>query len=1319
MNKSVKINGASKRASQSNILNLPILSTLLLILFSVALSACGGDPIGNTSNNMDTDNDGVADINDAFPLDNSRSAFIVGNLRAIPDVASITLTWDNAASISMINISYIATSGGANRVTQTLTTYQGASIIGNNQTAASAAISSLTDGTEYNFTVTPILGGADAVKNTAGVSVIRTIGANFDNDDEPDSIDADDDGDGVVDIDTDDDGTGDNADKDDDSDGVNDINDAFPLDNSRSAFRVGNLRAIPDVMSITLTWDNPAANISMINISYIATSGGANRVTQTLTIYHGASIIGNNQTAASAVISALTDGTEYNFTVTPILGGADAAKKTAGVSAIRTIGANFDNDDEPDSIDEDDDNDGANDINDAFPLDNSRSAFRVGNLRAIPGVTNITLTWDNPAASISMINISYIATSGGANRVTQTLTIYHGASIIGNNQTAASAVISALTDGTEYNFTVTPILGGADAAKKTAGVSAIRTIGANFDNDDEPDSIDEDDDNDGANDGDDAFPKDSTETTDTDDDGTGDNADKDDDSDGVNDINDAFPLDNSSSAFRVGNLRAIPDVMSITLTWDNPAASISMINISYIATSGGVNRVTQTLTTYQGASIIGNNQTAASAVISALTDGTEYNFTVTPILGGADAAKNTAGVSVIRTIGANFDNDDEPDGIDADDDNDGVNDDDDDFPNDSTETTDTDGDGTGDNEDAFPMDNSSSAFRVGNLRAIPDVMSITLTWDNPAASISMINISYIATSGGANRVTQTLTTYQGASIIGNNQTAASAVISALTDGTEYNFTVTPILGGADAAKNTAGVSAIRTIGANFDNDDEPDSIDADDDNDGVNDDIDAFPKDSTETIDTDGDGTGDNADTNDDDDDHLDIVDVDDDGDGLIEIHNATQLDQVRHNLAGDSFKATMDATGSATGCGGLNGITTCSGYELAAPIDLSTIDNWQPLGFCTSNECADVDANPFTGTFDGNGHIISGLAINSTDNGRFAIALFGIIEGAELRNIHLRGASVNVNHAARTAMLVGLMSSGSTLSKSSAQGLVTSTTTSDVGGLVGGTINKNVISSSYVFDSVLSSEGTVGGLVGYFENSDVRFSYVFNTAVSGINRVGGLVGYFQNADISASYVSNTAVSGDDNTGGLIGVALVIADSKVTASYVLATSVNGSNYVGGLVGRSAFINPQTLTIDSTYVAQVELHSTGSNIGGLAGEANTQLRTPASYWQGMIFINGVQDNSASVAGTEKTPSELQSSAFTGNYADWGGFWCDADSGEFTDYSTSPLATDENSAWVLPPLAVSASFPAAPHISRYPTLRCTPGGAAAQYTQRLGL
>ncbi|MDA9240799.1 PKD domain-containing protein, partial [bacterium] len=61
--------------------------------------------------------------------------------------------------------------------------------------------------------------------------------------------------------------------------------------------------------------------------------------------------------------------------------------------------------------------------------------------------------------------------------------------------------------------------------------------------------------------------------------------------------------------------------------------------------------------------------------------------------------------------------------------------------------------------------------------------------------------------------------------------------------------------------------------ADLDNDDIPDLLDLDDDGDGVYDFIDAFPRDSAETLDTDGDGVGNNADSDDDNDGVADALD--------------------------------------------------------------------------------------------------------------------------------------------------------------------------------------------------------------------------------------------------------------------------------------------------------------------------------------------------------------------------------------------------------------------------------------------------------------
>ena len=61
--------------------------------------------------------------------------------------------------------------------------------------------------------------------------------------------------------------------------------------------------------------------------------------------------------------------------------------------------------------------------------------------------------------------------------------------------------------------------------------------------------------------------------------------------------------------------------------------------------------------------------------------------------------------------------------------------------------------------------------------------------------------------------------------------------------------------------------------ADLDNDDIPDLLDLDDDGDGVYDFIDAFPRDSSETLDTDGDGVGNNTDSDDDNDGVADALD--------------------------------------------------------------------------------------------------------------------------------------------------------------------------------------------------------------------------------------------------------------------------------------------------------------------------------------------------------------------------------------------------------------------------------------------------------------
>ena len=143
----------------------------------------------------------------------------------------------------------------------------------------------------------------------------------------------------------------------------------------------------------------------------------------------------------------------------------------------------------------------------------------------------------------------------------------------------------------------------------------------------------------------------------------------------------------------------------------------------------------------------------------------------------------------------------------------------------------------------------------------------------------------------------------------------------------------------DTSKFSTGEIDITStpIGEDFDNDNMPDLIDTDDDNDGILDNSDAFPLDSTESLDTDSDGVGNNADTDDDNDGILDSsdafpldssesldtdhdgsgnnADTDDDNDGILDSSDAFPLDSTEsldtdHDGSGNNADTDDDNDG-------------------------------------------------------------------------------------------------------------------------------------------------------------------------------------------------------------------------------------------------------------------------------------------------------------------------------------------------------------------------------------------------------------------------
>ena len=262
---------------------------------------------------------------------------------------------------------------------------------------------------------------------------------------------------------------------------------------------------------------------------------------------------------------------------------------------------------------------------------------------------------------------------------------------------------------------------------------------------------------------------------------------------------------------------------------------------------------------------------------------------------------------------------------------------------------------------------------------------------------------------------------------------------------------------------------------------------------------------------------------------------ADHDGDGLIELYTAEMLNNMRHDLAGTSYKSSARATGNVDGCPN----NMCNGYELTAHIDLlsllDTNGNWsidmkdEAVGGKT-HEVIDTNQDtswmpigdisaPFTGTFEGNNHTIANLWVNisSSQNNVYA-GLFGVIGGTsvEIRNVGIILGSIYASSSDSISASGGLVGSSSSSLK------IENSYFSGAGGV------SSFSSSSRLSDSNSAS----GGLVGSSSSSSSSLK-IENSYFSG---VGGV-----SSSSSSSFSDSSSAS-----GGLVGSS---SYSTITNSY--------------------------------------------------------------------------------------------------------------------------------------------------------------------------
>lgn len=278
---------------------------------------------------------------------------------------------------------------------------------------------------------------------------------------------------------------------------------------------------------------------------------------------------------------------------------------------------------------------------------------------------------------------------------------------------------------------------------------------------------------------------------------------------------------------------------------------------------------------------------------------------------------------------------------------------------------------------------------------------------------------------------------------------------------------------------------------------------------------------------------------------------------------------------------------------------------------DITLTKDWESVGYGSSNE----DGLAYTGTFDGNGHTISGLKLTKatfaglgyahyagffgrlngatvrkvtfdspsvTDGAAGVIA--GYAENTEIENCHARNATVTGKSEARatahnTGGLVAETGAGVSISNCTVKGRITSqkveTTNSSnikgcsgpVGGIVGRAKAEITISGCH-FDGSLTSEYSsksnycyAGGIVGDMQSGSGSIEgCTANVTVNSKHYTGGITGYVKAAVTIAGCASSGTLTCDKYCGGLVGY----YPANIHGSY--STCQSKSAQAGGLFG---------------------------------------------------------------------------------------------------------------------------------------------------------
>jgi hypothetical protein len=314
--------------------------------------------------------------------------------------------------------------------------------------------------------------------------------------------------------------------------------------------------------------------------------------------------------------------------------------------------------------------------------------------------------------------------------------------------------------------------------------------------------------------------------------------------------------------------------------------------------------------------------------------------------------------------------------------------------------------------------------------------------------------------------------------------------------------------------------------------------------------------------------------------------------------------------------------------------------YILTSDISLSSYDNWEPIGiFKPMSEDPSDAENPdpafaFSGSFNGNGHTISNVTINSSLP--YGVGLFGCALGnggeTVIGNINLENVTVTGNWI--VGGLIGYQFEGCLIKNVHLSGgNNTITGNNGLGGIVGGgadTIENCSAEANIVVIGNQYGGGSAGilggGLVGCLvQNCSAQGSITATAAAGGPGcyALGGLVGSLgEGGELRDSSVSQATIATGEGAvmaGGLLGYGGDFLDedpnavkTQITGCSVQQVTINApdsASRIGGLLGGSFYLEmyaalhatPSSFDVRDCTVQNSSI-SGGALLGSIAGYA---------------------------------------------------------------------------------------------------------------------